>query len=128
MQRARTQPHAHLRPSVWAGRLSLGRFVLTLSVNRKPEQDDAPEQITNRLIALRQERGLSREELAAQLQIHPSTVIEMERGRYLPSLRLALRLSELFELPIEAIFLSPTPPERGGERPSSEEEKSHARA
>ena len=127
MQRAGIQPHAHLRPSVWAGRFSLGRFVLTFSVNRKPEQSEDAEQITNRLTALRHERGLSREELAARLQIHPSTVSEMERGRYLPSLSLALRVSELFAMPIEAIFSSPATQARTGEQPSSEEEEINAR-
>lgn len=102
------QPHAQVRPSVWAGRLTLGRLVLTLSVNRPREEKEPGEQITNRLVALRQERGLEREELAEQLHIHPSTLIALERGDYEPSLRLALRVSEFFELPIEAIFFSPT--------------------
>ena len=108
MQQSKTEPHAHLRPSVWAGRLALGRLVLTLSVNRKHEQDNTAETITNRLALLRQEHGLSCEQLAEQLQIHPSTLIAIERGSYVPSLSLALRLSEVFEVPIEAIFFSPS--------------------
>jgi DNA-binding XRE family transcriptional regulator len=32
----------------------------------------------------------------------------MENGSYLPRLPLALHLSELFHLPIEAVFSSPT--------------------
>lgn len=122
MQPVETQPHAHLRPSVWAGRLALGRFVLTLSVNRVQGQKDEHELITNRLVALRQERELSREELAEQLQIHPSTLIAMERGSYLPGLRLALRVSEIFELPIEDIFFSPSSRHLAGERLAGEEE------
>ena len=108
MQPVKAQlPHAQVRPSVWARRVVMGRFVLTLSVNRKQGQDGASEQITNRLAALRQEHGLTREELAERLQIHPSTVSAMERSEYLPSLRLALRVSAVFGLPIEAIFFSP---------------------
>ncbi len=122
MQSARTQPHAHVRPSIWAGRLSLGRFVLTLSVNNKQEQREASEQISNRLAALRQELGLSREELAEQLQIHPSTVIALEKGSYLPGLRLALRISTLFGLPIEAIFFSSDTQQPTGEQLAKEEE------
>lgn len=103
-----TQPHAQVRPSIWAGRLALGRFVLTLSVNRQREQVEPRAQMANRLAALRQERGLECEELAGQLHIHPSTLLALEKGSYEPSLRLALRISEVFELPIEAIFFFPT--------------------
>jgi len=122
MQLIKAQPHAHMRPSVWAGRLALGRFVLTLSVNQAQKPEEKQEPITNRLAALRQERGLSREELAEQLQIHPSTVIALERGNYLPSLLLALRISEFFGLPIEAIFFSPTTHHLAEERLAGEEE------
>lgn len=121
-QLIKAQPHAHMRPSVWAGRLALGRFVLTLSVNQAQKPEEEQEPLANRLAALRQEHGLSREELAEQLQIHPSTVITLERGSYLPSLRLALRISEVFGLPIEAIFFSPTTPELVEERLAGEEE------
>ena len=121
MQPIKTQPHVHLRPSVWSGRLTLGKFVLTLSMNRQQGQDETAQPIINRLASLRQERGLSREELAEQLQIHPSTVVAMERGGYLPSLRLALRVSDIFEVPIEAIFFSPAPQELNGMLLSGEE-------
>lgn len=108
MQRVKTQPHGNLRSPVWTGRMALGKFALTLVVNRDPACERSSGKITNRLAALRRERGLSREEFSGQLQIHPSTLIAMESGSYLPSLCLALRLSELLELPIEAIFFSST--------------------
>jgi putative transcriptional regulator len=121
MQPIKTQPHAYVRPSVWSGHLTLGKFVLTLSMKRQPGQDETAQPIINRLASLRQERGLSHEELAEQLQIHPSTVVAMEKGGYLPSLRLALRVSEVFELPIEAIFFSPATQELTGVLLSGEE-------
>lgn len=108
MQSLNTQPHAHLRPSLWAGRFVLGRFVLALSVSRDDGQEEPPYRITNRLAALRRERGWTRQECARLLHIHPSTLLAMENGSYLPRLPLALRLSELFHLPVEAIFPSPT--------------------
>jgi DNA-binding XRE family transcriptional regulator len=58
----------------------------------------------NRLAVLRAERGLSRQQLAESLDINYQTVGYLERGEYNPSLELAFRLAELFELPIEAIF------------------------
>lgn len=58
----------------------------------------------NRLPVLRAERGLSRAELAKALEINYQTMGYLERGEYNPSLELAFRISEFFELPIEAIF------------------------
>lgn len=64
-----------------------------------------PEKILyNRLPVLRAERGLSRAELAKALEINYQTMGYLERGEYNPSLELAFRISEYFELPIEAIF------------------------
>ena len=58
----------------------------------------------NRLKVLRVERGMSRQELAEVLGINYQTVGYIERGDYNPSLELAFRISELFGLPIEAVF------------------------
>jgi DNA-binding XRE family transcriptional regulator len=60
--------------------------------------------IYNRLPVLRAERGLSRAQLAALVDVNPQTIGALERGQYFPSLDLAMRLSEAFGLPIEAIF------------------------
>lgn len=108
MRNLETQPHAHLRLSLWTGRFALGRFVLALSVSRDVGQKESPDRITNRLATLRREYGWSRQEFARLLHIHPATLLAVENGSYLPSLPLALRLSELFHLPVEAIFSSPT--------------------
>jgi DNA-binding XRE family transcriptional regulator len=58
----------------------------------------------NRLAVLRTERGLSRRDLADALKINYQTIGYIERGEYNPSLELAFRISEFFDLPIEAIF------------------------
>nr|WP_245745562.1 helix-turn-helix transcriptional regulator [Deinococcus reticulitermitis] len=58
----------------------------------------------NRLPVLRAERGLSRQDLAAAVDVNYQTIGYLERGEYAPSLDLAFRLSEFFGLPIEAIF------------------------
>ena len=57
-----------------------------------------------RLPVLRAERNLSRQDLADALGINFQTVGYLERGAYNPSLELAFRFSEYFNLPIEAIF------------------------
>jgi putative transcriptional regulator len=58
----------------------------------------------NRIATLRRDRGLSRHELAARIGVNHQTVGYLERGDYNPSLDLALRLSEVFVLPVEMIF------------------------
>ena len=60
--------------------------------------------IHNRLAVLRADRGLSRLDLARSIGINYQTVGYLERGDYSPSLELAFRLSEVFALPVEAIF------------------------
>lgn len=64
--------------------------------------------VHNRLAVLRADRGLSRQQLADALDINYQTVGFLERGDYAPSLELAMRISELFHMPVEAIF-SPRP-------------------
>ena len=58
----------------------------------------------NRLKVLRAERDWSQGDLAERLSISRQSVNAIETGRYDPSLPLAFRIAELFELPIEAIF------------------------
>jgi DNA-binding XRE family transcriptional regulator len=58
----------------------------------------------NRIAILRQERGLSRKELAEVIGVNFQTVGYLERGEYNPSLDLAFRISEFFGLPVERIF------------------------
>jgi putative transcriptional regulator len=60
--------------------------------------------IQNRITVLRAERGLSRQQLADALGINVQTVGYLERGDYNPSLELAFRIAEYFELPLEAVF------------------------
>lgn len=60
--------------------------------------------IHNRLAVLRAERGISRLELARAVGVNHQTIGYLERGDYSPSLELALRLGEVFGLPVEAMF------------------------
>ena len=58
----------------------------------------------NRLRVLRAENRWSQAELAARLEVSRQTVNAIETGKYDPSLGLAFRIAELFELAIESIF------------------------
>lgn len=61
-------------------------------------------ELHNRIVLFRTEAGLSRKELAEQVGVHPQTIGFLERGDYKPSLDLALRLAEVFSVPIELLF------------------------
>lgn len=73
------------------------------------------EKIYNRIALLREERGLSRKDLADQVGVNFQTIGYLERGEYNPSLDLAMDLSAVFGLPIEIVF------SRQPMRPLSEE-------
>ncbi|HIS51482.1 MAG TPA: helix-turn-helix transcriptional regulator [Candidatus Onthomonas avicola] len=59
----------------------------------------------NRLEALRRERGITQEELAAALEVSRQTVGSLENGRYNPSILLAFKIARYFGRTIEEIFL-----------------------
>ena len=61
----------------------------------------------NRLKVLRAERQWSQQDLAARLEVSRQSVNAIETGKYDPSLPLAFRIAELFELSIEEVFVSP---------------------
>ncbi|MBD3730075.1 MAG: helix-turn-helix transcriptional regulator [Sphingomonadales bacterium] len=58
----------------------------------------------NRLKVLRAERDWSQQDLADRLDVSRQSVNAIETGKYDPSLPLAFRIAELFDMPIEAIF------------------------
>ncbi len=60
--------------------------------------------IYNRIAVLRQERRMSRQELAEKVGVNFQTIGYLEREEYNPSLDLAFRISEVFKLPISFIF------------------------
>ena len=59
----------------------------------------------NRLKVLRAERDWSQAHLAEQLDVSRQTVNAIETGKYDPSLPLAFKISALFALSIEEIFM-----------------------
>ena len=59
----------------------------------------------NYLEHLRTDAGMTQQDLADRVDVSRQTIISLESGRYNPSIILAFRLSRLFNLPIERIFL-----------------------
>ena len=59
----------------------------------------------NRLKVLRAERNWSQQDLAERLEVSRQSVNAIETGKYDPSLPLAFRIADLFDMTIEEIFL-----------------------
>ena len=59
----------------------------------------------NRLRVLRAERKWSQQDLAQQLEVSRQSVNAIETSKYDPSLPLAFRIADVFDLAIEEIFL-----------------------
>ncbi|RMG98075.1 MAG: transcriptional regulator [Chloroflexi bacterium] len=59
----------------------------------------------NRLRVLRAERDWSQADLAERLGVSRQTINAIERGKYDPSLPLAFKIAQVFELSIEEIFI-----------------------
>jgi putative transcriptional regulator len=64
--------------------------------------------VKNRLKVLRAERDWTQADLAQRLDVSRQTVNAIEKGKYDPSLPLAFRIAQVFEIAIESIF-DPTP-------------------
>lgn len=62
------------------------------------------EVVYNRIAMLRAERGISRRQLADAIGVHYQTIGYLERGEYSPSLHLAMRIAQYFEVPVEVVF------------------------
>lgn len=64
----------------------------------------------NRLKILRAERGWTQADLAEAMDVTRQTVHAIEKGKYDPSLPLAFKIAQVFDMPIEQIFF----PSEGG--------------
>jgi len=60
--------------------------------------------MTNNLKVLRAIKNISQEDLAKQIDVSRQTINAMEKGKYVPSTLLALKLARFFETSVEEIF------------------------
>lgn len=58
----------------------------------------------NSLKKLRGQRKMSQEQLAERVAVSRQTIISIEKGKYVPSLELALKLAKEFRCKVEDIF------------------------
>ena len=59
----------------------------------------------NKIVQIRQERGIKQDELAKALGVSRQTISSLENGRYDPSILLAHKIAKLFGMTIEEIFV-----------------------
>lgn len=63
-----------------------------------------PNELRNRLKVLRAEHNLTQAELAERIGVTRKTINTVERGVFVPSTVLSLKLARLFDVPVEDIF------------------------
>jgi len=60
--------------------------------------------VKNRLKIERAIKNLTQEELSGLINVSRQTINSIETGRYIPSTVLALKISKIFEKPVNEIF------------------------
>ncbi len=60
--------------------------------------------MTNNLKVLRAIINISQEELSKKIEVSRQTINAMEKGKYVPSTVLTLKLARYFEVSVEEIF------------------------
>ncbi len=62
------------------------------------------EEVFNKVHQLRLDKGVTQEDLASALGVSRQTIIAIEKGKYTPSVLLALKIARFFKMPLEKIF------------------------
>lgn len=61
-------------------------------------------EVTNRVKELRARHSYTQQDLAEAVDVTRQTIVALEKGSYIPSLLLAMKIARTFHLPIEEIF------------------------
>ena len=59
--------------------------------------------ITN-LKSVRESRGMTQQDLADRIGMQRETILHLENNRYNPSLEMALKIAQVFDLRVEELF------------------------
>jgi len=63
------------------------------------------EYINNRVFELRKEINVTQEDLAKAVGVSRQTIIAIEKGNYVPSLLLGIKIARFFKKPVEEVFI-----------------------
>lgn len=58
----------------------------------------------NRIKVLRAEKNLSQDELSKSIEVSRQTINAVENGKFNPSVKMALKMSKIFNCTVEEIF------------------------
>ena len=62
------------------------------------------EKVINSVEKYRKQAGMTQEELGSEVDVTRQTIISIEKGNYVPSVLLALKISRQFQAPLEKVF------------------------
>jgi putative transcriptional regulator len=69
-----------------------------------------PTKVTNSIRRLRFDAGkMTQAELAERIGVTRQTINAIELGKYSPSLEVAFKIGEVFDVPLESVFQYPSP-------------------
>ena len=60
--------------------------------------------LSTKITEYRERDGIKRAELAERVGVRRETIVNLERGRYNPSLKLAMDIAKVFHATVEEIF------------------------
>lgn len=60
--------------------------------------------LKNSVHTKRKAAGLTQEDLAAAIGVTRQTIISIEKGNYVPSVLLAIKIADFFTVPVEEVF------------------------
>lgn len=62
------------------------------------------EYVANTVMEYREKKKLTQEELALRVSVSRQTIIAIEKGKYSPSVLLAIKLAKVFDISVEKLF------------------------
>lgn len=62
------------------------------------------ETLQNRVYEIRMKSDITQEKLSEKVGVSRQTIIAIEKGNYVPSVLLAIKLAKFFKKPVEEIF------------------------
>lgn len=63
------------------------------------------EYVSNTLQKLRKQKNITQEDLAIAVGVSRQTIVAIEKGNYIPSLLLGMKIARFFNKSIDAIFI-----------------------
>mgnify|MGYP000934133542 CR=1 FL=1 len=65
---------------------------------------DKESNIITKLKSVRESRSMTQQELADRIGMRRETILHLENNRYNPSLEMALKIAQVFDLRVEELF------------------------